>query len=59
MNIPVPKQATKKKSKCVIENREAAKAWYTPQRLFIEKQVRNKQGEAETLAYESRKEKKP
>jgi len=37
MNIPVPKQATNKKSKCVIENHEAAKAWYTPQQLFIEK----------------------
>ena len=47
--------ASKTKSKCVIDNREAAKAWYTPQRLFFEKRVRDRQGEAEPLAYESRK----
>jgi hypothetical protein len=55
--IRVPKQATNKKSKCVIENHEAAKAWYTPLRLFIDKWLRNRKGEAETSAYESWKEK--
>ncbi len=39
----------------MIDNREAAKAWYTPQQLCIEKQVRDRQCEAETFAYESRK----
>ncbi|KAI2498747.1 hypothetical protein MHU86_15758 [Fragilaria crotonensis] len=47
--------AAVKSSKCVIDNRAAARAWYTPQRLFIDKQVHVRHAEAEMLAYESRK----
>jgi hypothetical protein len=42
-------------SKCVIDNHEAARAWYTPQQLFIEKRVQDRQCKAETFAYELRK----
>jgi pyruvate/2-oxoacid:ferredoxin oxidoreductase alpha subunit len=41
----------------VIENYKVAKAWFTPQQLFMEKQVENRQQEAETLAHEALKEK--
>ncbi|KAI2489145.1 hypothetical protein MHU86_25447 [Fragilaria crotonensis] len=46
----------KKAAKSAINNREAAKAWYTPQLLFMQDQVtRGKKSQAETLAYESTK----
>jgi hypothetical protein len=46
----------KKAAKSAINNRKAAKAWYTPQRLFMQDQVtRGKKSQAETLAYESTK----
>ena len=39
--------------KCVINDRNTAKAWYTPRCLFMQNQVARRRDEAETLAYES------
>ncbi|KAI2503723.1 hypothetical protein MHU86_10704 [Fragilaria crotonensis] len=41
----------KKAAKSAINNREAAKAWYTPQRLFMQDQVTRKESSIKAVRY--------
>ena len=50
MSVPVPKQV----SKSVIENRAAAKSYYTAKQLFIENELRKRWKDEEELAFDNK-----